>query len=97
MSRPTMDEMRERDAAAREAVAPKVWLVDIEARATFKRTVEVKAADEEEAKAAAEEEADYMGLCVGDGDYDECEYDETDYFVRRKEVEGAEDTETPAG
>ena len=89
MSRPTMDEMRERDKAAREAAAPKLWVVDIEARATFKKTVEVEAADEEDAKAAAQEEADYMGLCVGNGDYDECEYDETDYFVRRKEDEDA--------
>lgn len=85
MPRPTMAEMRERVKIAREAARPKAWEVDVETRVTFKKNIEVEAANEDDARAAAQEEVDYWGITVGDDDYEECEYDETDLHVRRKE------------
>lgn len=67
MSRPTMDEMRERDKAAREAAAPKTWLVELDLEVTYTTTVEVEALNEKEAREVAREAAEFMSP----DDYDE--------------------------
>ena len=69
MGRPTMDEMREREKAAREGKEPKLWNVDIFTSVQYMHRLQVRASTEAEAKAEAHEEADILAW----EDYDEAD------------------------
>lgn len=87
MPRPTMEQMREREAALKAERASKrkrKWLVEVDTRVTYKATVEVMAVEKEEAEMVALEEIECWGLFVGPGEYDECEFDEHDLRARPK-------------
>ena len=78
-----MAEMRLRDKEAKkaqEADKPKRWIVEVEARYTFRGEVEVEAVDEEEAVAIALEQCEVWSF----EDYDEAEECEMELRARRR-------------